>query len=116
MDTTITRTFRGDLVIQVISPTGEVATLSNRSGGSADSFVANRPRQLGQLHPSSSPPGTWRLFVRDLAASDTGTINSFALHITATTDRVRIESDMTQLSDTTGHGCAHVARVARGMG
>ena len=28
-------------------------------------------------------PGQWRLFVRDLARRRTGTINSFALHITS---------------------------------
>jgi subtilisin-like proprotein convertase family protein len=28
--------------------------------------------------------GQWRLFVRDLAAVDVGTINSFVLHITST--------------------------------
>jgi extracellular elastinolytic metalloproteinase len=83
VDTVLTRVFRGDLVIQVISPTGEVATLSNRAGGSADSFVATGLDISASFTPTSSPSGRWRLFVRDLTASDAGTINSFALHITA---------------------------------
>jgi subtilisin-like proprotein convertase family protein len=84
VDTNITHTFRGDLVIQVIAPNGQVATLSNRAGGSADNFIATGTDITASFTAGSAASGTWQLFVRDLAAVDVGTINSFALHITST--------------------------------
>jgi len=83
VSTAITHTFRGDLVIQVVAPNGEVATLSNRAGGSADNFSAVN-LDITSLFTAGAPAsGTWQLFVRDLAAVDTGTINSFSLVITS---------------------------------
>ncbi|HEY0480509.1 MAG TPA: proprotein convertase P-domain-containing protein, partial [Kofleriaceae bacterium] len=83
VDTNITHTFRGDLVIQVVGPTtSQVFTLSNRAGGSADNFIATGTDITSTF--TGNPNGTWQLFVRDLAAADVGTINSFALHITST--------------------------------
>jgi hypothetical protein len=84
VDANITHTFRGDLVIQVVAPNGQTATLSNRAGGSADNFVATGTDISASFTSTTAPTGTWQLFVRDLAAIDTGTINSFALHITST--------------------------------
>ena len=83
VDTNITHTFRGDLVIQVVSPSGQTATLSNRAGGSADNFIANGLDISASFTATNSPSGQWRLFVRDLAAVDVGRINSFVLHITS---------------------------------
>jgi extracellular elastinolytic metalloproteinase len=83
VDANITHTFRGDLVIQVVAPNGQVATLSNRAGGSADNFVATGLDISASFTTTASPSGQWKLFVRDLAAVDVGTINSFALHITS---------------------------------
>jgi len=83
VDTNITHTFRGDLVIQVIGPGGQVATLSNRAGGSADNFIATGTDISATFPAAGSPSGTWQLFVRDLAAIDVGRINSFVLHITS---------------------------------
>jgi len=84
VDTNITHTFRGDLVIQVIAPNGQTATLSNRAGGSADNFIATGTDISASFTAGSASGGQWQLFVRDLAAVDVGTINSFALHITST--------------------------------
>jgi hypothetical protein len=84
VDVNITHTFRGDLVIQVISPTGQAAVLSNRAGSSADNFVTTGQDISASFTSTSSPVGQWRLFVQDLAAVDVGTINSFALHTTST--------------------------------
>ena len=80
----ITHTYRGDLVIQLIAPNGEIATLSDRAGGSADNFSAVDLDVTSSFTPGSSASGPWKLFVRDLAIQDTGTINSFSLTITAT--------------------------------
>jgi hypothetical protein len=84
VSTNITHTYRGDLVIQVIAPNGQIATLSNRAGGSADNFVATNLDISSSFTAGSSASGNWRLFVRDLAAADVGKINSFSLVITST--------------------------------
>jgi hypothetical protein len=84
VDVNITHPKRGDLVIQVISPTGQTATLSNLAGGNADNFTATGLDISASFTATSSPSGQWRLFVQDLARRNTGTINSFALHITST--------------------------------
>jgi cytochrome c peroxidase len=80
----ITHTFRGDLVVQVIAPNGQTATLSNRAGGSADNFVAANLDISASFTAGSTATGTWRLFVRDLAAIDVGTINAFNVVISST--------------------------------
>jgi len=82
VDTNITHTFRGDLVIQVVGPTGATFTLSNRAGGSADNFVATGT-DITSAFAGTQSGGTWQLFVRDLARIDTGSITSFKLHITS---------------------------------
>jgi len=79
----ITHTFRGDLVIQVIAPNGQVATLSNRAGGSADNFTATNLDITSSFTAGSAASGTWQLFVRDLAAVDTGSITAFSLSVTS---------------------------------
>lgn len=83
VDVNITHPFIGDLVIQVIAPSGQVATLSNRQGGSADNFVVRGRDITSSFTGGSVVSGTWQLFVRDLAAADVGTINSFGLHISS---------------------------------
>jgi subtilisin-like proprotein convertase family protein len=83
VSTNITHTFRGDLVVQVVAPSGQVATISNRAGGSADNFVATDLDISASFPATTTFNGTWQLFVRDLAAIDVGTINSFQLKITS---------------------------------
>ncbi|HEY0994172.1 MAG TPA: M36 family metallopeptidase [Kofleriaceae bacterium] len=83
VDVNITHQRRGELVIQVISPTGQTATLSNRAGGNTRNFVATGLDISSSFTPTASPSGQWRLFVQDLVRRRTGTINSFALHITS---------------------------------
>jgi subtilisin-like proprotein convertase family protein len=79
----ITHTFRGDLVIQVIAPNGQIATLSNRAGGSADNFTATNLDITSSFTAGSVVSGQWRLFVRDLAAVDVGTITAFSVSVTS---------------------------------
>jgi aminopeptidase S len=82
VDVDITHTFRGDLVIQVVAPGGQVATLSNRAGGSADNYVVTGLDITSMFPAGSLTTGTWRLFVRDLAAADVGTITKFRITVT----------------------------------
>ena len=77
----IKHTFRGDLIVQLIAPNGETATLSNRQGGSADDFVVTNLDVTSSFTSGSPAGGTWKLFVRDLAALDVGTITSWSLRI-----------------------------------
>jgi hypothetical protein len=68
----ITHTFIGDLVIDLIAPTGNVYNLWNRAGGSADNINQSFPVNL-----SGEPLlGVWTLRIRDAAALDSGTLNS----------------------------------------
>jgi subtilisin-like proprotein convertase family protein len=79
----LTHTFRGDLVIQVVAPNGQVATLSNRAGGAADNFAVTDLDITSAFTAGAAATGTWQLFVRDLAAQDVGRINAFSLKITS---------------------------------
>ena len=55
-------TYRGDLVVDLITPTGAVVNLLNRSGGSADNvdqtFTRNLSTLCRQWH--LDPPGSRR--------------------------------------------------------
>jgi fungalysin metallopeptidase (M36)/proprotein convertase P-domain-containing protein/fungalysin/thermolysin propeptide len=84
VDVNITHPTRGNLVIQVVSPGGATATLSNLSGGTADNFAAAGQDISRSFVIGGSAAGTWKLFVRDLVAGDVGTINTFRLTLTST--------------------------------
>ena len=97
----ITHTFDQDLKITLISPTGTQMLLVNRVGGAGQDFSGTtlddsastlidqgnapfsgtfRPdTPLGKVN-GQSPNGTWTLNVADVAADDTGTLNSWSLH------------------------------------
>lgn len=79
VDINITHPFRGDLVIEVVGPDGRTAMLSDRQGGSMDNFVVT-DQDISAAFVQAGSVGRWQLFVRDLARTDVGTINSFALH------------------------------------
>ncbi|MFE4539720.1 M4 family metallopeptidase [Streptomyces scopuliridis] len=72
----ITHTWRGDLVIDLVAPDGTAYRLKNSSGSdSADNVV-----ETYSVNASSEVAnGVWKLKVQDVAAQDTGRINSFKL-------------------------------------
>jgi Tectonin domain/Proprotein convertase P-domain/Putative Ig domain len=71
----ITHTYIGDLVIDLIAPSGRVYNLRNRAGGSADNLI-----QTYTLDLSAEPmQGMWRLQIQDAAAQDSGQLNSWSL-------------------------------------
>lgn len=80
----IAHTYVGDLVIQVVAPDGQVATLSNHEHGSQDDFSVVDLDITSSFAPRTNASGTWRLRVRDDALADTGEITGFSLTITAT--------------------------------
>ncbi|MEU0008464.1 M4 family metallopeptidase [Streptomyces sp. NPDC006314] len=72
----ITHTWRGDLVIDLVGPSGTAYRLKNFS--SSDS--ADNVKETYTVNASAEPAnGTWKLKVQDQAAYDTGTINSWKL-------------------------------------
>ncbi|MER5911504.1 M4 family metallopeptidase [Streptomyces sp. NPDC001982] len=72
----ITHTWRGDLVIDLVGPSGTSYRLKNFS--SSDS--ADNVNTTYTVNASSeSANGTWKLKVQDQAAQDVGTINSWKL-------------------------------------
>jgi len=75
----ITHTFRGDLVVTLISPAGTQFTVFNNPNDStANLVIAN---QSITAFNSQIAAGTWKLKVQDLAAVDVGTLNSWSLKI-----------------------------------
>ncbi|MFC5799438.1 M28 family metallopeptidase [Streptomyces formicae] len=72
----IKHTWRGDLVIDLLAPDGTAYRLKNSSGSdSADNVVATYTVNAS----AEAANGTWQLRVQDVAAQDTGYINSWKL-------------------------------------
>ncbi|MEV3930866.1 MULTISPECIES: M28 family metallopeptidase [unclassified Streptomyces] len=72
----IKHTYRGDLVVDLLAPDGTAYRLKNSSGSdSADNVIATYTVNAS----SEAANGTWRLQVRDVAARDTGYIDSWQL-------------------------------------
>ncbi|HLL34048.1 MAG TPA: S8 family serine peptidase [Streptomyces sp.] len=72
----ITHTYRGDLVIDLVAPDGSTYRLkSSNSSDSADNVLTTYTVNAS----SEVANGTWKLRVRDVAAQDTGRLNSWKL-------------------------------------
>lgn len=77
----ITHTYRGDLVVQLVAPSGNSAVLSNRSGGSADDLVISGADVAA--FDGEPAAGAWTLRVQDLAGQDLGRLESWSLNVSA---------------------------------
>ena len=73
----ITHTYKGDLVVKLQTPNGQVITLHNRVGGSADNIqqTYDLTASLKDLNTS----GLFKLTVQDLASQDIGKLNSWSI-------------------------------------
>ncbi len=89
VDIDITHTYIADLTVDLISPSGTVVRLHNRTGGATDNIVQlyddegippNGPGALSDFDLESGA-GDWVLVVTDNATGDSGTLNSWALRI-----------------------------------
>jgi len=89
VDVNITHTYIGDLIVDLVSPSGTSVRLHDRTGGSTDNIVVtfddegtapDGPGTLSDFDFESSA-GLWTLIVSDNAGGDTGTLNSWALRI-----------------------------------
>ncbi|WP_207312234.1 proprotein convertase P-domain-containing protein [Lentzea alba] len=74
----IRHTYIGDLTVALIAPDGSSYSLHNRSGGSADNINQTYTVNLS----GEAANGTWKLRVRDMAAQDVGTIDTWSLNLT----------------------------------
>jgi serine protease len=76
VDVDIKHTYRGDLEIRIFTPSGESATLKERSGSdSANNVIDSFTLNGGSIESQ----GQWRLFVRDHYNGDVGFIDSWSL-------------------------------------
>ncbi|MEU5656054.1 M28 family metallopeptidase [Streptomyces sp. NPDC047737] len=72
----IKHTYRGDLVVDLLAPDGTAYRLKNSSSSdSADNVITTYTVDAS----SETANGTWKLQVRDVAAQDTGYIDSWQL-------------------------------------
>ncbi|MEU1486156.1 M28 family metallopeptidase [Streptomyces sp. NPDC005752] len=72
----IKHTYRGDLVVDLLAPDGTAYRLKNSSSSdSADNVIATYTVNAS----SETANGTWKLQVRDVAAQDTGYVDSWQL-------------------------------------
>lgn len=82
----ISHTYIGDLEVSIIPPTGPKIILHNQTGGGTVNLVTRYPDQTAPAESldvlnGKQMQGTWKLWVRDLAALDTGTLNSWGLSL-----------------------------------
>lgn len=77
----ITHTYSGDIQIDLVSPSGTTVRLKSTSSTSTPNINATyAPTGFN----GQASAGNWKLVVKDLAAADTGKLNSWSLSITGT--------------------------------
>ncbi len=83
----ITHTFIGDLVVELVAPSGTREILHARQGGSLDDlttiFDSNHPGELTAM-VGQPMQGVWTLHVSDRAGLDTGTLDKWEISIEST--------------------------------
>ena len=96
LEVDIEHTYRGDLMVTLLAPSGVGVVVHNRSGASANdlkqTFTAETSVAMQALL-GEEMHGTWTLRVQDLARVDTGTLKRWSLKIrgNATAGPVRLE-------------------------
>ncbi|MBI4557722.1 MAG: proprotein convertase P-domain-containing protein [Candidatus Hydrogenedentes bacterium] len=122
----ITHTAVGDLVVELISPTGTTVRLHNRTGGSSDDLVLvyddtgaapDGPGALAAFNGENAY-GTWNLRVIDASAGETGTLNNWQPIITGTPIASIFESGTVDLAipDNDPNGIASTIVVNEDLG
>jgi subtilisin-like proprotein convertase family protein len=83
----ISHTYIGDLLIELLSPSGTRVALHNRSGGSANDIVGTYGEELTPAESldafigEQANLGAWQMDIYDAAGGDTGMLNSWSLII-----------------------------------
>lgn len=79
VDVNIQHPYVGDLTVEAVAPTGQTFTLHAQTGGSDDNIVRVFPLDATGSAFTGDPNGTWTLRVKDGAAQDVGSIQSWAV-------------------------------------
>lgn len=116
----ITHTYIGDLLVELVSPTGLSVALHNKTGGSTQNLVktwtsADTPA-LSALSDASAA-GDWSLRVSDHAARDDGQLNRWSLEIHLANEARNVHFTRTpnlQMLDNDPTGVSDVVRVRHG--
>jgi subtilisin-like proprotein convertase family protein len=74
----VRHTYRGDLRVQLVPPSGPWRTLHDQANGSENDVRQTAEIELSKKEPVSVK-GTWRLLVSDHAALDVGTIDGWSI-------------------------------------
>lgn len=90
VDVNVTHSFRGDLSLELTSPAGTTVMLkANSPTDSGVNVIGNFPATLPVEGPGAlsdfrgqAGAGTWTLTIHDWYKGDTGTLNTWALHLT----------------------------------
>jgi aminopeptidase S len=82
VNVSLTHTYQGDLEVSLVGPDNTTVLLHNRTGAGTDNIVTTyaittRSSQSLGAYNGRNTSGAWRLRVRDLAAIDLGTLNSW---------------------------------------
>lgn len=112
----ITHTYIGDLIVSLIAPSGKVAILHERNGGSANDLQmtytpASAPTLSALL--GESIEGPWKLQVQDLANLDTGTFNNWELELKASESKeiVALQEESVIIPDNDPQGAESRLRI-----
>ncbi|MCB1183785.1 carboxypeptidase regulatory-like domain-containing protein [bacterium] len=103
----VTHTWRGDLIATLTSPTGTAVVLHNRTGSSADDLIGWYPAELTPAEDLAAffgeeMEGEWTLTISDNAGGDTGTFNSWCLHLVYDEGPVAAVLEPLMVSNTSG--------------
>ncbi|MDX1454852.1 MAG: proprotein convertase P-domain-containing protein, partial [Gammaproteobacteria bacterium] len=71
----IVHTYRGDLEVILVTPSGQTTTLESPSNDSADNISKDYTINASGIDSS----GSWKLRVRDTYSQDTGYIDSWSI-------------------------------------
>lgn len=77
LDVEIRHTWRGDLQLELVNPSGQSEVIFDRQGSSEDDVVERF--DLSDTFANRPVAGTWTLIVRDLASQDTGSVQRATL-------------------------------------
>jgi subtilisin-like proprotein convertase family protein len=82
----ISHTYRGDLRVALVPPSGNAIMLHDRVGGSAHDVKTiytpeNSPSLAELVRSQPTPRGNWALHVADLASADIGRLNRWRLRL-----------------------------------
>ena len=80
----ITHTYIGDLVVEILAPSGQSAILHSRSGTSKDNLTMSYSTESTaalEVLKGEEIKGNWTLRVKDLAAVDVGTLDKWSLQL-----------------------------------